>query len=51
MIHLKRALTILATTALVFGTGTVQAEKKIVHDAEHYIVADKLGLGWAKENA
>ncbi len=51
MIHLKRALTILATTALVFGTGTVQAEKKIVHDAEHYIVAAQHSERWAKENA
>ncbi len=50
MLHLKRALTILATTALVFGTGTAQAADKIVHDAEYYILKAQHRKQWAADN-
>ncbi len=48
--HFKRALTVFVTLALVFGTGTAQAAKKIVHDAEYYILEAQNGKKWAKED-
>ncbi len=50
MMHLKPALTSLATTALVFGTGTAQAADKIVHDAEYYILKAQHRKQWAADN-
>ena len=45
--HFKRALTMIVMLMLVFGTGTAQAEKKIVHDAEYYVLVAQNGERWA----
>ncbi len=42
----RHTLTMLITLVLVLGTGTAQAAKQIVHDAE-YIVEAQNGKKWA----
>ena len=46
----RHTLTMLVTLALVFGTGTAQAAKKIVHDAEYYILEAQHAKQWAADD-
>ncbi len=46
----RHTLTMLVTLVLVFGTGTAQAAKKIVHDAEYYILEAQNGKKWVAED-
>ena len=48
--HFRHTLTMLVTLVLVFGTGTAQAAKKIVHDAEYYILEAQHAKQWAADD-
>ncbi len=48
--HIRKTLTMLVTLVLVFGTATAQAAKKIVHDAEYYIIEAQNGGRWRADD-
>ena len=45
--HLFSILTIIA---IIFGSGSVQAADKIIHDAEYAIIEAQNGEQWAKDD-
>ncbi len=48
--HFRHTLTMLVTLVLMFGTGTAQAAKKIVHDTEYYILEAQHAKQWAADD-